>query len=145
MAKHNTNGIGFYIGANTAGDPVAQLADISGLGVKGSTYDITTHDSPDNFMEFAKNALIDGGAITLELVFDPKAGGAEGHADLYAKSVSKEDAASDYVVKFPASIGMEFAVKAFVEECSMGTPLDDKFTASVTIKITGKPDFRPTV
>lgn len=144
MAKHNTNGIGFYIGADTAGTPIAQLDEISGIGSKGTTYDVTTHDSPDNHMEFAKNALIDGGSVTLDLVFDPKAGGAEGHAVLYARSVSKEDTASDYVILFPASIGMEFAFKGFVEECSMGTPKDDKFTASVTIKITGKPDFRAT-
>lgn len=111
---------------------LANVTSISGPSISRNVYDVTAHDSADSYMEFI-GGLKDGGELTFELNWDPTD---STHADLF--SDLDDLVARDYQLDLPQDIAtFEFA--GFLTGFEAGLPVDDKLTASVTYKITGKP------
>lgn len=111
---------------------LANVTSISGPSISRNVYDVTAHDSADSYMEFI-GGLKDGGELTFELNWDPTD---STHADLF--SDLDDLVARDYQLDLPQDIAT-FAFSGFLTGFEAGLPVDDKLTASVTYKITGKP------
>jgi len=111
---------------------IANVTSISGPSISRNVYDTTAHDSPDAYMEFI-GGLKDGGELSFELNWDPENAT---HEALF--SDLNDIVPRDYNLVLPQDIAT-FAMTAILTAFDVGLPVDDKLTASVTYKITGKP------
>ncbi|MFF4610317.1 phage tail tube protein [Streptomyces albidoflavus] len=113
---------------------IANVTSVSGPEIERETYDVTSHDSVDGWREFI-GGLKDGGEVSLELNYDPRV-----HDDLVADFEDTE--ARDYKLVFPLSLGT-WEFKALLTGFSQEAPVDDKLSAELTFKVTGKPTITP--
>ncbi|MEE9401257.1 MAG: phage tail tube protein [Dehalococcoidia bacterium] len=117
-----------------AGNPIAELTNITGPTESADALDVTTHDSPSGFREFV-GGLRDAGEISIEGNFDE--GDALGqiamHADLASGTVRQ------YIMTFPAAMAATLTIDGLVTAFASGAPHDDKVPFSATIKLTGVP------
>lgn len=111
---------------------IANVTGFKGPKMKRDTSDTTAHDSPNHYREFI-GTLIDAGEITCDINYDP--------ADHDALIEDFEDtAARDYKLTYPLAAS-EWALKAFLTGFEPEAPVDDKLAATITLKVTGKPDI----
>ena len=114
-------------------EAVAEVTSITPPSLARETVDVTDFASAERWREFI-GALKDGGEVTLEVNFDPDSSDTTNWlADLNA------DTAGYYKIVFPDATEWGFA--ALMTGFEAGVPLEDKMTASVTYKLTGKPAF----
>lgn len=110
---------------------IANVTSIKGPELKRETIDVTAHDSADAYMQFV-GGLKDGGEVSLDLNYDP--------AEHDALVSDLDDAAPrNYKLVFPVSPVATWAFAAIMTEFSSEAPYDDKLSASVTLKVSGKP------
>jgi len=127
MTKYAAFGSVFKRGATT----IAAIRDIQGPTLASDTIDVTTHDSPGAWREFVAG-LIDGGEISLDLIWDPdNATQTSLRTDLVAR------AAVTYSITFPDATPAVATFSGFVTAFEIGAPADGELSASVTIKTTG--------
>jgi predicted secreted protein len=112
---------------------VGEVLDITPPSLAKDAVDATHMASPDRWREFIAG-LKDGGEVSLELSFIP--GNASTTAAL---SDINSNSAGYYKIVFPDATEWGFAAIATGFEA--GDPLDDKMTATLTYKLTGKPAF----
>jgi Phage major tail protein 2. len=114
---------------------IANVTTISGPSRSKETIDVTTHGSPDKYMEFI-GGLKDGGEISLELNYDPAQ---VTHQDLDADF--EESAPRNYQILILPGDPEEhtWAIAGIITELSDEFPYDDKMARSVTLKVSGKP------
>jgi hypothetical protein len=113
---------------------IANVTSISGPNRTRETLDLTAHDSPDAYMEFA-GGLKNGGEVGLEINYDPT----ENTHDL-DDDFDDVDPRNYQIVILPGTEDehtWDFA--AILTELSDEFPYDDKMGRSLTVKITGKP------
>lgn len=110
---------------------IGESTNISGPGLAREAYDVTTHQSPEQWREFI-GGLKDGGEVTLDLNYDPAQ-----HDDLVA-DFDDEDP-RNYKVVFPVTPVATWSFKAVMTGFEPSAPHDDKLAASVTFKVSGKP------
>lgn len=115
---------------------VANILDISGPDMTKNEIDVTAHDSPDKFMEFL-GGLRDGGSVTFDINWDP----AETTQQPLLADFEDDDDPRDYMITYPDTSTTEFS--AVVTGWSTSAPVDGKLTASVTMKVSGKPTTTP--
>ncbi len=127
-----------FLASDMASSPtfaeIANVTSISGPSITRNTYDVTAHDSTGEYMEFI-GGLKDGGEVTFDLNFDPDEATHQtliGYLD--------DTVARDYQVTLPDDAAT-FDFSAFMTSFGLELPTDDKITASVTFKITGKPSL----
>jgi predicted secreted protein len=115
---------------------IANVTSVKGPEIERETYDVTAHDSEDGWREYI-GGLKDGGEVSLEINYDPRV-----HDTLVADF--DDTVARDYQMVFPdpAGGGM-WAFKAFLTGFSQEAPVDDKLSAELTLKMTGKPTITP--
>lgn len=115
---------------------IGNVTSVSGPEIERETYDVTAHDSTDGWREFI-GGLKDGGEVSLELNYDP-----EKHDSLVADF---DDAAPrSYKMVFPAAAGGgSWALELILTGFSQEAPVDDKLTAELTFKVSGKPVITP--
>lgn len=111
---------------------VAQVRDISGPDTTLETPDVTHHSSPEGHREFV-GALIDGGEVTLELLFDPSDPTHDAQTGLLKEQ--KDRTKKNYQILFPDSSTATFV--ALVSNTAPAAPIDDALTKAVTLKISG--------
>jgi hypothetical protein len=113
---------------------VGEMTDFSGLGGSASEIDVTHLGS--SAREFVMG-LKDSGSLTVELQFEP---GDVGQIFLRQRQdVLSVPTAFVMRLSDPSSTVIEF--DAFVQGFSISGAVDDKVTASVTLRITGVVDF----
>lgn len=112
---------------------IGNITTVTPPATSRETIDVTAHDSPDAWMEFL-GGLKDGGEASLELNYDPTEH--DTLLDEYAK-----DSPTDYRVVFPDSAQSQWEFKAILTGFEPEAPYDDKLTASLTFKVSGKPTF----
>lgn len=113
---------------------IAKVTSISGPARKRETIDVTTHDSPDGWMEFI-GSLKDGGEIGLEINYDPT----DTTHDL-DDDFDDVDPRNYRIVLLPDTADeMTWAFAGILTELSDEFPYDDKMSRSMTVKVTGKP------
>lgn len=108
----------------------AEINSISGPSPTRDTIDVTSLDSTDGYREFI-GGFRDGGAVQLTMNFT---------RDTYdnAKADFESDSSVSYEIAFPDAENTTIEFVGFVTEIPLEIVPDDKITATVTIKISGK-------
>jgi hypothetical protein len=133
MAKYSAFGTLLKRGATT----VVAVTSISGPGLSLDTEDVTSHDSTEAWEEVVAT-ILRSGEVTFDIVYDPAAATHKNAAGgLLADLVSRT--AQTYSLTFTDTAATVWSFSAFVTGFEPDMPADGAFTASVTMKITGKP------
>ncbi len=114
---------------------VADVSDISGPSISLNAIDVTTHDSTDGWAEFV-GGVIDAGEVSFDINFDPAE---TTHQNL--RTLLTNRAVNNFRIVFPTSPVTTWQFAGLVTSYEVNAPVDDKLSASITIKITGKPQF----
>jgi len=130
-------GIIFGIGDGTSSESfvdVAEIIDVSGPGFSRDTIDVSHSGSPNHYREFIAG-FKDGGEVTLTMNMT--------QAD-YTSFLAKfdSDAANNFKITIPDSNFTTLPTILFsgiVTGVETEYSIEDKVTANVTIKVTGKP------
>jgi len=135
MASDAFSGIGTLFqrgdGASNQGfNTVAEVNSIAGPDKTRSVIDVTSLDSTAGYREVIA-ALRDPGEITLGMNFTRDT------YDDFADDFDSDDSV-DYQIVLPDDGLTTFGFTGYVISLGMAIPLDDKVTASVTIKIDGQ-------
>lgn len=109
---------------------VAEVNSISGPDISRDTIDVTTLDSTGGYREFI-GGFRDGGEISLDMNFTLATYG-------LLKVDFEASASKNYQIVFSDTGATMFAFTGWVTNMGMAVPLDDKVTASVTIKVDGQ-------
>jgi len=129
------NAFGTVIQMN--GTEIAEVTNVGGPKLARDTIEATHHKSEDMWREFIKG-LKDGGEVSLDLNFMPF------NSTHNASTGILSDFADDttiptWTLVFPDSAQTTWTFDAIVTGFEPSEPFDDKLTASVTLKVTGKP------
>jgi len=118
-----------FIGTGTTvsigGSAVAEILDVTPPGMSRESI-ATSHMGSTTAHSFLPSKLYDGGEVGLEIAFDPN----------WAVPIS-DDAAS-VVITFPDSGSSTWTFNAFVTGYEPADPLEDRMTATLTLKVTGE-------
>lgn len=124
-----------YESAASTFTDIAHITSITPFEQSAETIETTAHDSPDMYKEFVVGAL-DAGSAKLELNYDP---GAVTHT--YLHTCFETAASENWKITFPVTPAKTATFAGIITGISAELPYNDKMTASVTIKITGKVTF----
>ena len=120
-------------------ETIANVTNVGGPARTRETIDVTSHDSPDQWMEFI-GGLKDGGEISLDINYDP----AEVTHDL---DEDFDDAtARNYQVVILPDTEDEYtwSITGIMTGLEDEFPYDDNMARTMTIKVTGKPTLAAT-
>lgn len=120
--------------AGVASVNIAQVQSISGASLALDTEDVTTHDSTEAWEEVVATVLRSG-EITLDIVYDPAGATHSATAGLVDYKETKK--LGFFTLTFPNATVWSFP--AYVTSFEPDAPHDGALTASVGLKITGKP------
>lgn len=117
-------------GGGTSYSTIAEINNIDGPSMSRDTIDVTSLDSTGGYREFIAS-FRDGGEVTLDMNFTR-----DGYVDM------KDDFESDSKVWYKITLNdtgnTELEFEGLVTALGVAIPMDDKVTASVTIKISGQ-------
>lgn len=117
---------------------IAEVRSISGPSMTTDILDVTSHESQFGVREF-KAGLIDPGELTFDLAFQP---GEPTHGSRVGLQRDQLDrTVRTYHLVFPPTIGFTWEFLGIITGLPLTFPIDEVITASVTVKITGLPDF----
>jgi len=105
----------------------AEILDFSWSGIERGVID-GTHFASTNAREYTPTTLYDPGEITVEMLFDPETN------PTTAISAVAETVTVTYADPAPAST---MAASGFMTAFEITAPLEDRMTATATIKLTG--------
>jgi len=112
---------------------VGSIRDIDFGGLSRDTVETTNMVSTERWREYI-GGLKDGGELSFEITFDPD------HADFTAFELDlNTDTSGYYKIVWPDADEWGFA--GFVTGIDVNAPVDDRMSAQVTIKVTGKPGW----
>jgi hypothetical protein len=124
------------------GDPTAEVftalagvTSISGPGISREVLDVTAHDSPNAYREF-RGGIKDPGELSVDVNYQPQV------HDVFVGDLDDLDP-RNYKLGFPD--GTVWAFPAILTGFEPSVPFDDKLSASLTLKISGKPTITPGV
>lgn len=123
LARESDSSPGTYIA-------IANLTSIGGPSISRETIDVTAHDSPNGYMQFL-GGLKDPGEVTCDANYDPAVHDALVD-DLEVQGIN-------YRITWPD--GSTCTFPAILTGFEPTAPHDDKLSASLTWKVTGKPTF----
>jgi predicted secreted protein len=112
---------------------IASVTDISAPGLARDTIDTTAHDTPDKWREFI-GALKDGGEVSFDINYNPNV-----HDTLLADF--DDVTPRSYRIVFPTTPQRTWTIKAIMTGFEPSAPVDDKLSASLSFKVSGKPTF----
>lgn len=114
---------------------IAGVTSIEGPGLTRKVLDVTAHDSPNKYMQFI-GGLKDPGDVLIDVNYQPSA-----HDTL----VDDLDATApiNYRLTFPN--GAIWAFPAVMKEFKPKAPYDNKLSAVISFKVSGKPAITPGV
>lgn len=130
------DGFGTSLARGNGADPevfavIAGVTNISGPGISREVLDVTGHDSPDAYREFL-GGLKDPGEVSADINYRPAV------HDQFVDDLDDEEP-RNYKLVFPD--GTEWAFPAILTNFEPTAPMDDKLTASITWKVSGKPEI----
>jgi len=115
---------------------IAQVTSISGPGITLDTVDVTEHDGFG--WEEVVPTILRSGEVTLEIAYDPGAS-THKHATGGLLYDLAQRAKTTYTLTFPSTPAVSWTFSAYVVGFEPSMPVDGALTATVTLKITGKP------
>lgn len=114
---------------------IAEVVSVTPPSLSRDAVDATHSTSPEKWREFIPG-LRDGGEVTLEVNFIPSGIGTSQIIDTF-NSDDKVQAR----INFPDSPVTTWQFEAFITAFEPDAPFDDKMSATVTFKLSGKPAF----
>ena len=122
-------GTGLAIVFGTSGF-TAEITDVNGQGISRESIN-TSHHGSTIYHAFMPSDLVDPGELTMEFSFDPD------------EQPPVTSATETITITFPLPAGgvtaATLAASGFVTSWEWGAPLEEKMTATATIKWTGTP------
>ncbi len=115
---------------------VAEVVSISGPSLSMDTVDVTHMESTGTYREFIPG-LKDGGEVSVTLNFLPA--DATQNATAGILKDYNDRVLRNFQIVFPDSGNTTWTIAGYVTAFEAETPLEDKMTASVTIKVSGEP------
>jgi len=137
MAAITGNGTIFSWGVIGQENAIGQVLSVSGPSVTAATIDVT--DISGTSKTFIAG-MIDGGEISLEVSYDPDTEDGNRHTDLTTDMLT---GATGTGWQIEWSDGSKVSAGGIVTSFSASASIDDKVTASFTIKVTGAVTFTP--
>lgn len=129
--------LGFGVILQRNGVSVAEVKNVSGPSISRGSVEVTHHQSPDQWSEFIKG-LKDGGEVSFDINYLP--GNATHDASTGLLSDFANDSTIDtWAIVFPDPGNTTWSFPGFLTAFAPANPTDDAFTASVTLKVAGKP------
>lgn len=118
------NGTGITIGFGTS-NFTAEIMSVNGSGITRPSIDTSHHGSTER--TFIPGDLVDNGTVDVEINFDPD------------EQPPIDEAPETVTITFPTALdnGATLVGSAFVTDWEWGGPLEDKLTASFTLKWAG--------
>lgn len=112
---------------------LAGVTNISGPGISREVLDVSAHDSPNQYREFL-GGIKDPGEVSCDVNYNPTV------HDVFVDDLDDEDP-RNYHLTFPDGTVWEFP--AILTGFEPTAPFDDKLSASITFKVSGKPVIVP--
>lgn len=111
-------------------EKIAEVNSISGPSMTRDFIDVTSLDSTGGFREFI-TGFRDGGTVSLTMNFTRTS---------YDKMLLdfEDDDPHYYEIVLPDDVNTSFEFCGYVTELPLEIPTDDKITANVTIKVSGR-------
>jgi len=116
---------------------IAEINSISGPSASRETIDVTTLDTVGGYRKFI-SGLRDGGDVSLNMNFT------KATYELM-KDDFEDNAVQEYQIVLPDDDGTVLQFEGLVTELPVEIPLDDKVSANITIKVSGKVELDPSV
>lgn len=116
--------------SNEAFTAIAEINSIGGPDMSRDTIDVTSLDSTGGYREFIAG-FRDGGEISLDMNFTLAT-----YDDM--KLDFESDDTVNYQIVLPDTGNTTFEFAALVTGLGVAVPMDDKVTATVTLKISGQ-------
>jgi predicted secreted protein len=116
---------------------ISEVRSINGPTLGADTVEVTSHDSPLGYREFIAG-LLQAGELSFELNFQPTDATHDAQTGLIAAMQSRST--RNFQLVFPGAIAT-WQFSAFVTRFEMGAPVDSNLKATVTLQITGQPNF----
>ncbi|RMB81278.1 phage tail tube protein [Streptomyces shenzhenensis] len=138
MAGMDGFGVQLKRGDGQSPEVFTKIADVTSLnppGISRETLDVTSHDSVNAWMEFL-GGLKDPGEVSADVNYQPS------KHDLLVADF-EDDAPRNYQIVFPDEDATTWAFPAILTGFEPEAPYDDKATASLTWKVSGKPTITP--
>ena len=110
---------------------IARVSNIEPPQLKRDTQETTAHDSPDGYKTF-QGGLVDAGDVGIDLIYNPNI------HDVLVSDLNDNEP-RNYRIVFPTTPSATWSFEAVMTEFSSKAPYDDKLTASVKFKVSGKP------
>lgn len=134
-------GLGTTIAKGDGGAPevfavIAEVISIDGPSLDSDDVEVTHLLSPGGYREY-KGGLKEPGEIALELNFLP--GNASQDAVTGLIKEYNDQTYKNYKITWPFTPAKTCVVSARVKTMGSTTPVDDRLTASVTLKLSGPP------
>jgi len=114
--------------------PIAEVQDIKPPSLGADTEEVTHQGSTDGWKEYIVT-LLDAGEVSFDINFIPTEATHNASAGLMADFAARTK--RNWKVVFPDGTEWQFA--AYVTAFEADAPVNGKLSASVTLKITGKP------
>lgn len=112
---------------------IAQVTNVTPPQYSRETVDVTDKDSVGGYREYIGN-LIDGGEVSCEILYDP-----DDHNTLLADF--EDDQPINWQVEFPTSPVKKQSFAALLTGFAPAAPMDAALTATITLKVSGKPTW----
>lgn len=115
---------------------IAQVNSLSGPGLTMDPIDVTHHGSTAGWRQFV-GGLFDAGEVTFEINYDPVAATHDASTGLLSDMEGRT--VRNFQLVFPDAGATTWGFAALVTAFEPGMPIDDKLSASVTVKVSGQP------
>ena len=115
---------------------VAEVSSIGGPTLSLDPIDVTSHDSTGGWRQFV-GGLLDGGEVSLEINYDPVGATHDASTGLIADMVART--LRNFQLVFPDTGNTTWTFAALITAFEPSEPIDDKLSASVTLKVSGQP------
>jgi len=124
MAVLGTGASIVFATSSGEGSWAAEIVEMTGPGGSREAVNVS-HLGTTSAHEFTPGDLVDWGELTLEVAFHPE------------DRPAMHGALETITITFPNSQASTWAFSGFMTGFEPGTPLEDKMTASITIKVSG--------
>ena len=128
----------FGIALQRAGTEIVGVTNISGPGLSLDTEDVTSHDSTEGWEEVVAT-ILRSGEITLDIVYDPATATHKNLVGGLLYDLAQRTKVTTYTLVFPDATTWTFANGVYVTGFEPTGPVGGALTATVRLKITGKP------
>lgn len=115
---------------------IAEVVEIGGPGLELDMIEITNHSSTGGWEEHV-GGILRTGEVTLDINYDPAGGTHDASTGLIADMVART--LRNFQLIFPDTGTTTWTFSAYVQKFEPGAPVDDKLSASVTLKLSGQP------